>query len=53
MCVLQGWLHLGLSLMSLGDLGESVAALNQAAKLEPNMQDAWFGLAHCEKEVQT
>ena len=49
--LVQGWLHLGLSLMSCGDLTESVAALNKAAKLEPTSQDAWFGLAHCEKEV--
>ena len=49
---LQGWLHLGLCLMSLGDLNESVASLTQAARLDPKMQDAWFGLVHCEKEVR-
>lgn len=44
-------MHAGLCLMSLGDLDQSVAALMQATKLDPKLQDAWFGLAHCEKEV--
>ena len=48
---MQAWLQLGLCLMSLGDLTQSVAALTQATKLEPKLQEAWFGLAHCQKEV--